>query len=63
MQTVVDEVSTRLSHSSAELIVSLFSQVFKYAIANDLANKNYAQFVRIKLRMMTNTECLSLNLI
>lgn len=49
MQTVVDEVSTRLSHSSAELIVSLFSQVFKYAIANDLANKNYAQFVRIKI--------------
>lgn len=49
MQAIVDEVSYRLSHSSAELVVTLFRQMTKYALANDLAEKNYAQFIRIKI--------------
>ena len=49
MQAEVDDVADRLSHSSAELVVSLFNQVSKYALANDLIEKNYAQFIRIKI--------------
>lgn len=50
MQKVVDEVADRLSHASAELPLLLFKQMDKYALANDICEKGYAQFVRIKIQ-------------
>lgn len=49
LQKVVDDVSGRLSHSSAELVKSLFNQMDRYALSNDIIEKGYAQFVRIKI--------------
>ena len=49
LQKVVDDVSGRLSHSSAELVKSLFNQMDRYALSNDIVEKGYAQFVRIKI--------------
>lgn len=49
-QTVIDNVSERLAHSSAELVVTLFKQMDKYALANDIIEKGYAQFARIKVK-------------
>lgn len=49
LQKVVDDVSGRLSHSSAELVKSLFNQMDRYALSDDIIEKGYAQFVRIKI--------------
>lgn len=49
MQDVIDDVSERLSHSSAELVKSLFNQMDRYALSNDICEKGYAQFTRIKI--------------
>lgn len=48
-QEVIDDVSERLSHSSAELVKSLFNQIDRYAMANDICEKGYAQFTKIKI--------------
>ena len=40
LQRVIDECS--LKHASKELICSLFTQMYRYALANDITNKNYA---------------------
>lgn len=48
-QTVIDSVADRLSHSSAELVKSLLRQMDRYAISNDICEKGYAQFTRIKI--------------
>ncbi len=45
LQQVVD--SCPLRHSSLELIVMLFNQMYKYADANDLCDKNYSRYVKI----------------
>lgn len=49
MQKIIDEVANQLSHSSAELPLFLFNQMDKYALANDICEKGYAQYVRIKI--------------
>ena len=45
MQAVVD--CCPLKHSSLELIVTLFRQMYRFAIQNDIIDKDYAQFVTI----------------
>ncbi len=47
LQSVVDGCT--LKHSSLELIVSLFNQMYAYAIQNDICDKNYAQYVKINI--------------
>ena len=47
LQHVIDNCT--LKHSSLELIRNLFSQMYDFAGANDLADKNYAQFVKINI--------------
>ncbi len=49
LQAVIDRVANRLSHSSAELVKTLLSQMDRYAISNDICEKGYAQFTRIKI--------------
>ena len=44
-QKVID--NCELKHASLELIQTLFRQMYQYAEANNLCDKNYAQFVRI----------------
>lgn len=48
LQQVID--TCPLKHSSLELIVSLFKGMYSYAIANDIIDKNYAQFVTINIQ-------------
>ena len=48
-QGVIDSVSENLSHSSVELVQFLFNQMDKYALANDIIQKGYAQFAKIKI--------------
>lgn len=48
-QSALDAVCGRLSHSSAELVLTLFHQVSRYALANDLIDKDYSSFARIKI--------------
>ena len=45
MQQVIDDCD--LKYASLELIQTLFRQMYQYAEANNLCEKNYAQFVRI----------------
>lgn len=47
LQEVVDDC--KLKHSSLELIVSLFHQMYHYAVANDLCDKDYSKYVKIKI--------------
>ena len=45
LQEVVDNCPKK--HSSLELIIILFHQMYAYAEANDLADKDYSKFVKI----------------
>lgn len=45
LQEVVDTCT--LKHSSLELIVTLYHQMYAYADANDLCDKDYSQYVKI----------------
>lgn len=45
MQAVVD--ACPLKHASLELIVTLFRQMYRFAIQNDIVDKDYSQFVTI----------------
>ena len=45
LQSVIDNCT--LKHSSLELIVTLFHQMYKYAESNDLCDKDYSRFVMI----------------
>lgn len=45
LQHVIDNCTLR--HASLELIVMLFNQIYKYADANDLCDKNYSKYVKI----------------
>jgi integrase len=45
LQEVVDNCPKK--HSSLELIIVLFHQMYAYAEANDLADKDYSKFVKI----------------
>lgn len=45
LQEVVDSCPKK--HSSLELIIILFHQMYAYAEANDLADKDYSKFVKI----------------
>jgi integrase len=47
LQKVIDECP--LKHSSVELIVTLFHQMYSYAGANDLVDKDYSKFVKINI--------------
>lgn len=43
----MDLVGERLSRSSAALIKTLYNQMYSYAEANDLCDKNYALYVKM----------------
>lgn len=45
MQNVVD--ACPLKHASLELIVTLFRQMYRFALQNDIVDKDYAQYVTI----------------
>ena len=45
MQAVVD--ACPLNHASLELIVTLFRQLYRFALQNDMVDKDYSQFVTI----------------
>lgn len=45
LQGIID--SCTLKHASLELIVTLFHQMYAYAGANDLVDKDYSRFVKI----------------
>lgn len=47
LQGVVD--NCKLKHSSLELIVTLFKQMYRYAEPRNLCDKNYAEYVQIKI--------------
>lgn len=47
LQAVVDDC--KLKHSSLELIVTLFHQMYAYADANDLCDKDYSKYVTINI--------------
>ena len=46
LQEIVD--TCVLKHSSLELIVTLYHQMYRYALANDICEKDYSQFVSIE---------------
>lgn len=46
LQEIVD--TCVLKHSSLELIVTLYHQMYRYALANDICEKDYSQFVTIE---------------
>lgn len=46
LQEIVDDCD--LKHSSLELIVTLYHQMYRYALANDICEKDYSQFVVIE---------------
>lgn len=48
LQKVVDECP--LKHSSLELIMVLYHQIYRYAIKNDLCEKDYSQFITIGIK-------------
>lgn len=45
LQAVVDQCP--LKHASLELIVTLFHQMYRYAIKNDLCEKDYSRYVTV----------------
>lgn len=45
LQKVLDECE--LKHSSLELILTLYHQMYRYALSNDMCEKDYSQFVVI----------------
>lgn len=47
LQKVLDDCP--LKHSSLELIVSLFHQMYQYAESSDLVEKDYSKFVKINI--------------
>lgn len=47
LQNVID--TTKLKHSSLELIVSLYHQMYSYSIANNICQTDYSAFVKIKI--------------
>lgn len=47
LQDVID--TCELKHASIELIVTLYKQMYLYAEANNITDKNYAKFVRINI--------------
>lgn len=46
LQTVIDNCP--LKHASIELIVTLFHQLYDYALPNDLCERNYADYLKIE---------------
>ena len=48
LQEVLTDTADRLSYSSAELVKTLLNQMDRYAMANDIIEKGYAGFIRIK---------------
>lgn len=47
LQAAIDDCS--LKHASLELIVTLYHQMYAYADANDLCDKDYSKYVTIKI--------------
>lgn len=47
LQSVID--TCLLKHSSLELIVNLFKGMYKYALENDIVEKDYSAFVQINI--------------
>lgn len=49
MQEVIDDTGERLSHSSAELVKILFSQLDHYCMSKDIIEKPYSAYTEIKI--------------
>lgn len=49
LQNVLDHQSTRLKHSSLELIKLTFNAVYSYALSMDMIDKNYGSFCKIPI--------------
>ncbi len=51
LQAVLDDCSAvkGLKHSSLELVKNLYNQMYKYADANDLCDKDYSKYVKINI--------------
>lgn len=47
LQSIVDQCP--LKHASLELIVNLYRQMYKFALENDIVDKDYSQFVTINI--------------
>lgn len=62
-QKVIDEATkkdgTSLSRSSTQKIRGLISRLYVYAMANDLSNKNYSQFIRLDREIKKEKEIFS----
>lgn len=48
-QAVIDDICGRLKHSSAELAKTLFHQMSGYAMSQDIIDKDYSQYAKIKI--------------
>lgn len=45
----IDPNSKKLKHASLELVKNLYNEMYKFALKNDMAEKNYAQYVEIRI--------------
>ena len=45
MQVILDNAG--LGYATQRVLVSLWQQMYKYAVANDIADKDYAKYVHI----------------
>lgn len=55
MQSIIDDLN--MSHSTLSKIKALLSQLFDYAMQNDIVNKNYAKFIVLPKQTKTKKDC------
>lgn len=58
MQAVIDTYRA-MSHSTLSKIKALLTQLYDYAIQNDIVSRNYAQFVVLPKQIKTKKDCFS----
>lgn len=58
MQSVIDMYSG-MSHSTLSKIKALLTQLYDYAMQNDIVNKNYAKFIVLPRQEKTAKDCFS----
>lgn len=57
MQLIIDNL--KMSHSTLSKIKALLTQLFDYAMQNDIVNKNYAKFIVLPKQQKTSKDCFS----
>lgn len=58
MQAILDTYSA-MSHSTLSKIKALLTQLYDYAMQNDIINRNYAQFLVLPNQTKTKKDCFS----